>query len=107
MLLMRIGHVHDIIEVTGCSSRRLLTKPWQPRIASNTVLVFRDPMSQCRMIGFLLGRLLARARDTGALVRTTAAVTLLSGGTAQNVLPQTGNFTLNFRHLPGTQALQH
>lgn len=56
------------------------------------------------MIGYLLGQLLARSPDTSALVRSTAAVTLWSGGTAQNVLPQTGNFTINFRHLPGTQA---
>ena len=55
----------------------------------------------CRVIGHLLGQLLARSPETSALVRTTAAVTLLSGGTAQNVLPQSGNITINFRHLPG------
>lgn len=48
-----------------------------------------------------MGQLLARSPETSALVRTTAAVTLLSGGTAQNVLPQSGNITINFRHLPG------
>lgn len=57
-----------------------------------------------RIIGALLGRLLAFQPDTAALARTTAAMTVLSAGTAQNVLPQTGNLTINFRHLPG--ALQ-
>lgn len=57
--------------------------------------------ARLRAIGALLGRLLAFQTDTAALVRTTAAMTVLSAGTAHNVLPQTGNLTINFRHLPG------
>jgi carboxypeptidase PM20D1 len=59
-----------------------------------------------RVIGALVGRLLAFQPDTAALVRTTAAMTVLSAGTARNVLPQTGNLTINFRHLPGQSAEQ-
>jgi acetylornithine deacetylase/succinyl-diaminopimelate desuccinylase-like protein len=59
----------------------------------------------CRMVGSILGQLLSRSPDTNALVRTTAAVTLLRGGTAQNVLPQSGNVTINFRHLPGARTM--
>ncbi len=61
----------------------------------------KSACARLRVIGALLGRLLAFQPDTAALVRTTAAMTVLSAGTAHNVLPQTGNLTINFRHLPG------
>jgi carboxypeptidase PM20D1 len=38
---------------------------------------------------------------TDAVVRTTMAPTMLSGGVAENVLPQSARATINFRILPG------
>ncbi len=44
---------------------------------------------------------MARNRTTAALVRTTAAVTVLQAGTKENVVPQTAQATVNLRLLPG------
>jgi carboxypeptidase PM20D1 len=37
----------------------------------------------------------------GAMVRTTAAVTLIEGGVKENVMPESAQATVNFRILPG------
>lgn len=63
-----------------------------------------------RVIGPVIGQLLASSPDTAALVRTTAAMTLLQAGHTDNVLPQGGKLSINFRHIPGhtvDQVLQY
>lgn len=49
----------------------------------------------------LVERLLSRAPHTNALIRTTAAATVIRGGVKSNVLPQEATATINFRILPG------
>jgi carboxypeptidase PM20D1 len=44
---------------------------------------------------------MARNPTTNALIRTTTAVTMVSGGTKPNVLPQESWAVVNFRILPG------
>ena len=39
--------------------------------------------------------------NTAAVARTTVAVTRMSSGSADNVLPDTGSVMFNFRLLPG------
>jgi len=49
----------------------------------------------------LVVRRLAAAPTSNAIVRTTAAVTVVTGGTRDNVLPKTATALVNFRILPG------
>jgi carboxypeptidase PM20D1 len=49
----------------------------------------------------LVKRQLAASPATNALLRTTAAVTMLQGGTKENVLPAEAKAIVNFRVLPG------
>lgn len=49
----------------------------------------------------LLIQQLSRSPATNAMIRTTTAVTIVSGGVKRNVLPGTATATVNFRLLPG------
>ena len=49
----------------------------------------------------LVVRRLAAAPATNAIVRTTTAITVVAGGTRDNVLPKTATALVNFRILPG------
>ena len=51
--------------------------------------------------GRLVERNLAVSPVTNALIRTTAAATIVSGGVKSNVLPQEARAVINFRILPG------
>jgi carboxypeptidase PM20D1 len=50
--------------------------------------------------------ILSESPASGALIRTTIAPTMLSGGIAENVLPQVATATINYRLLPGDTAEQ-
>ncbi len=56
------------------------------------------------LFGGLIRWGLARSPTTNALVRTTAAVTLIRGGTKDNVLPDSASAIVNFRPLPGDNS---
>ncbi|MCG8417350.1 MAG: M20 family peptidase [Proteobacteria bacterium] len=49
----------------------------------------------------LVERMLARSPATDALIRTTTAATMISGGSKENVLPDHAFATVNFRIKPG------
>lgn len=56
----------------------------------------------CRLFAPLLARLLTLSNpNTAAVARTTVAVTRMSSGSADNILPDTGSVMFNFRLLPG------
>lgn len=52
------------------------------------------------------GVMATTSAPAAALVRDTAAVTVLRAGVAENVLPQTAELSVNFRLLPGTPVNQ-
>jgi len=52
-------------------------------------------------LGPLVERKLAALPASNALIRTTAAVTMIEGGEKPNVLPQQASAVVNFRLLPG------
>lgn len=54
-----------------------------------------------RLLGPVIARQMTRKPSTNALLRTTTAVTLLSGSTKENVLPTEARAAVNFRILPG------
>lgn len=49
----------------------------------------------------LVTRMMSLNRTSSALVRTTTAATMVSGGVKDNVVPQTASAIVNFRLLPG------
>jgi carboxypeptidase PM20D1 len=61
-------------------------------------------------LGPLVERRLSASPMTAALIRTTAAATMVSGGVKSNVLPQEATAVVNFRILPGdtvAEVLDH
>jgi len=53
------------------------------------------------LLGPLVEYMLSSAPETNAIVRTTTAVTMMSGGVKDNVLPTEAKAVVNFRILPG------
>jgi carboxypeptidase PM20D1 len=61
----------------------------------------RLALSNLWLLEPLVRRQLAAAPSTNALLRTTAAITVIRGGDKENVLPGTAEAWVNFRLLPG------
>jgi len=59
------------------------------------------PLRHAGRFGGLLERRLVAAPATNALIRTTTAVTMVSGGVKPNVLPQQSTALVNLRVMPG------
>jgi carboxypeptidase PM20D1 len=53
------------------------------------------------LTGPLVERLLSKGQSTNALLRTTTALTIVSGGNKENVIPGRADAIVNFRLLPG------
>jgi carboxypeptidase PM20D1 len=91
--------------------KRLESKPFPARIGLLEPLFAAlhpgmDPrtrrvLDNLRFTGPLVARVLSRQPVTDALVRTTTAVTMVSGGVKENVLPQEAWAIVNFRILQG------
>jgi carboxypeptidase PM20D1 len=78
--------------LTGETIRSLAPEvPFGPRVVLANTWLF----------GGVLERLLAASPPANALIRTTTAVTLVQGGTKDNVLPGSAAAIVNFRLLPG------
>ncbi|MGW5924429.1 M20/M25/M40 family metallo-hydrolase [Nocardia fluminea] len=65
------------------------------------LLGLTDSRGLSRLAGPLVARIMAAGPTTEALVRTTTAPTVISGGVKANVLPQSAEALVNFRILPG------
>lgn len=103
---------HSAAGIVGTAVHRLERSPLTPRLTAPVDLQFdflgpempfgpRLAVANRWLLGgVLLGRLTAGER-TGALVRTTTAVTMLEGSVAENVLPTQAAAVVNFRILPG------
>jgi len=61
----------------------------------------RLALSNLWLLEPLVRRQLAAAPSTNALLRTTAAITVIRGGNKENVLPETAEAWVNYRLLPG------
>ncbi|MCH8991720.1 MAG: peptidase dimerization domain-containing protein [Acidobacteria bacterium] len=53
------------------------------------------------LFGPIVAKVLTRRPQTAASIRTTTAVTMVSGGVKPNVLPQEASAVVNFRIVPG------
>ncbi|NOQ15406.1 MAG: M20/M25/M40 family metallo-hydrolase, partial [Methyloprofundus sp.] len=56
------------------------------------------------LFGDLIISILEEKKTTAAMVRTTTAVTMVSGGVKENVLPSQASAVANFRILPGSSS---
>ncbi len=75
-------------------------------LASELPLAQRAAVANGWLFDPLLTRLLSRAPQTDALLRTTTAVTTASGGVAENVLPERAEATVNFRVHPSDSVAE-
>ncbi|WP_410875370.1 M20/M25/M40 family metallo-hydrolase [Nocardia sp. A7] len=66
-----------------------------------TLLGLTDSRGLAKLAEPLVARIMAAGPTTEALVRTTTAPTVISGGVKANVLPQSAEALVNFRILPG------
>ncbi|MBT9487723.1 MAG: M20 family peptidase [Rubrivivax sp.] len=61
----------------------------------------RVALSNLWLFGPVVQGMLEKGASTNALMRTTTALTIVSGGNKENVLPGRADATVNFRLLPG------
>ena len=61
----------------------------------------RVALSNLWLTGPLVERMLSSGPSTNALMRTTTALTIVSGGNKENVIPGRADAIVNFRLLPG------
>ncbi len=59
------------------------------------------PMKRPDLFGAVIDRRMSAQPTTNALIRTTGAATMMSGGVKPNVLPQEAMALVNFRVMPG------
>jgi carboxypeptidase PM20D1 len=64
----------------------------------------RVALSNLWLFGPVVEPMLAKGASTNALMRTTTAMTILSAGNKENVLPGRAEAVVNFRILPGDSA---
>ena len=76
-------------------------KPQFAALASRLGPILRLMLTNLRLTGPIVGRQLLKDPMTAATIRTTTAVTMVSGGVKPNVLPQEAHAVVNFRLLPG------
>ncbi len=81
----RVGVLADMFRALG------------PRMTSKT----RSIMTNLKVTAPVVAKLLSSKPTTNALIRTTSAVTVISGGHKANVLPQEATAIVNFRIIPG------
>jgi carboxypeptidase PM20D1 len=83
-----------------------LTEPVREQLAflgPEQGLLRRMLFSNLWLFGGLIEAQLAQSRAGNALIRTTAAPTMLQGSSRENVLPDQARALVNFRLLPGTR----
>lgn len=69
----------------------------EPRLSR----LLRALLGNLKVTGPLVARLLSMDPATDALIRTSTAITMISGGVKENVIPQEAWAVVNFRIIPG------
>jgi carboxypeptidase PM20D1 len=63
--------------------------------------LYRLVFANLWLTGGIVQRMMAAKGETNALIRTTTAATMISGGVKDNILPREARATVNFRLMPG------
>ena len=102
---------HTAIGILARALAKLEARPLKPRLASvqpflESIAVIapfavRMAAANLWLFGGLVRRKLAAEPQTNAMIRTTSAITLISGGVKDNILPDKAQAAVNFRLLPG------
>ena len=103
---------HTAIGVLAQAIHRLEEHPPPARIGDITSETFahlmpelplylRIALGNSRVTGMLMKAASSRVNAVNAMLRTTTAVTMIQGGTKDNVLPQEATATVNMRIMPG------
>lgn len=97
----RVAAAIQAIEDNPMPARLDVQQPFLRALSS----VMRGPraavLRHADRLGPIVARRLSGSPMTSALIRTTAAATIVSGGVKSNVLPQEARAVVNFRILPG------
>jgi carboxypeptidase PM20D1 len=90
---------------------RLQSRPFPARMETSKRLMqgggaalpvfYQIAFANLWLFGGLVRKLMRENRVMNALIRTTTAPTMISGGVKENVLPQTAMAVVNFRIMPG------
>jgi carboxypeptidase PM20D1 len=106
---------HSVIGMLSAALVRLEASPMPGGIRGAAAELFaavapelpfgqRLALSNTWLLGPLVEQQLGRAPSTNALLRTTTALTIVSAGNKENVLPGKAEAVVNFRLLPGDSA---
>jgi carboxypeptidase PM20D1 len=74
--------------------------PMMKGIGPAAPFIYQLAFSNLWLFGGVISRIMAGKAQTDATIRTTTAVTVISGGTRDNVLPRQAKAHVNFRLLP-------
>ena len=97
----RLSKAVSAIEEHPLPARLDMQRPFLKALAAAMGGVRGAMLRNLALTGRLVERMLSRAPHTNALIRTTAAATIIRGGVKSNVLPQEATAIVNFRILPG------
>jgi len=89
------------LEENPVRARVEMVEPTFQALIPRLTAPLRFLLSNLRFTGPLVTRILARDPVTEAWIRTTTAITIVSGGVKSNVIPREATATVNFRIIPG------
>ncbi|MBI9101962.1 MAG: M20/M25/M40 family metallo-hydrolase [Spirochaetales bacterium] len=103
---------HTAIGRLAEAIRKIENNPFPPRLENSVVRMLKEIGRNCRFPLNLLFKLMpltnpliikafSKANSTNSMIRTSQSVTLVEGGTRENVLPSFARAVINFRILPG------
>jgi carboxypeptidase PM20D1 len=91
----------QLLEANPMPARVGVLAPFFNSLASRLDPRLRPVLSNLGVTGPVVTRLFGGRPETDAMIRTTTAVTMVTGGVKPNVLPQEASAVANFRILPG------
>lgn len=97
----RIGEAVHLLETHPVPARIAVLAPLFDALASVMDSKTAAVLKNLRVTGPVVTRMLSAKPETNALIRTSTAVTMVSGGVKSNVLPQEAWAVVNYRILPG------
>ena len=78
-----------------------MIQPLFQGVGTAAPFVNRMAIANLWLFGGIVRRMLEAKQETNATIRTTTAVTVISGGVKDNILPREAKASVNFRLLPG------